>query len=59
MKNFFRVAFRNLFRQKAYSLFNLIGLSLGISCGLLLSLHIREELSYEKNFQNMIAFTGW
>jgi putative ABC transport system permease protein len=50
MKNFFKVAIRNIFRQKLYSLFNLVGLALGISCGLLLSLHIREELSYEKNF---------
>jgi putative ABC transport system permease protein len=50
MKNFFKVAFRNIFRQKLYSFFNLIGLALGISCGLLLSLHIKEELSYEKNF---------
>lgn len=50
MKNFFKVALRNIFRQKLYSLFNLVGLALGISCGLLLSLHIREELSYEKSF---------
>src|ERR1044071_2685530 len=50
MKNFFKVAIRNIFRQKLYSLFNLVGLALGISCGLLLSLHIREELSYEKAF---------
>jgi putative ABC transport system permease protein len=50
MKNFFKVAFRNIFRQKLYSFFNLIGLALGISCGLLLSLHIKEELSYEIDF---------
>ena len=50
MKIFFRLALRNIFRQKLYSFFNLIGLALGISCGLLLSLHIREELSYEKSF---------
>ena len=50
LKNFFKVASRNLFRQKAYSLLNLFGLSLGIFCGLLLTLHIREELSYERNF---------
>lgn len=50
MKSFFKVALRNVFRQKLYSLFNLAGLALGISCGLLLSLHIREELSYEKSF---------
>lgn len=50
IKNFFKLSFRNLFRQKAYSLFNLVGLSLGIACGLLLTLHIKQELSYEKSF---------
>ncbi len=50
VKNFFKVALRSLFRQRTYSLLNLFGLSLGIACGLLLTLHIREELSYEKDF---------
>ena len=50
LKNFIKVAFRNLFRQKTYSSLNLLGLSLGIACTLLLTLHIREELSYDKNF---------
>src|SRR4029453_3530044 len=50
LKNFFKVAVRNLFKQRSYSLFNLLGLSLGIACGLLLTLHIKEELSYEKSF---------
>src|SRR5450432_1756756 len=52
LRNYFKIAFRNLFRQKAYSLLNLMGLALGISCGLLLALHIKEELSYDKNFSN-------
>jgi putative ABC transport system permease protein len=50
LKNFFKVAIRNLLRQKAYSILNLLGLSLGIACTLLLTLHIKEELSYDKNF---------
>lgn len=49
-KNYFQTAWRNLFRQKTYSLFNLFGLAIGLSCGLLLTLHIKEELSYEKSF---------
>ena len=49
IKNYFKIALRNLFKQKVYSLFNLLGLSLGISCGLLLTLHIKEELSYDKD----------
>jgi putative ABC transport system permease protein len=50
LKNFFKVAGRNLLRHKTYSFLNVLGLSLGIACILLLSLHIREELSYDKNF---------
>jgi putative ABC transport system permease protein len=50
LKIFFKVAARNLFRQKGYNLLNMVGLSLGIACGLLLTLHIKEELSYEKDF---------
>jgi len=49
-RNYFKTAWRNLFRQKTYSLLNLFGLAIGISCGLLLTLHIKEELSYEKSF---------
>lgn len=48
--NYFKTAWRNLFRQRAYSLLNLFGLAIGLSCGLLLTLHIKEELSYEKSF---------
>ena len=50
LKNFLKVASRNLFRQKTYSILNVLGLSLGITCILLLCLHIREELSYDKDF---------
>ena len=50
LKNFLKVAARNILRQKTYSLLNVLGLSLGIACILLLSLHIREELTYDKNF---------
>ncbi len=50
LKNFFKVAGRNLLRHKTYSLLNVLGLSLGIACILMLSLHVKEELSYDKNF---------
>ncbi len=63
-RNYFKTAWRNLFRQRTYSLFNLLGLSLGISCALLLTLHIKEELSYEKGFSKheriyRFATTEW
>ena len=50
LKNFFVVATRNFIRQKTYSLLNLLGLALGIACILLLSLHVSQELSYDKAF---------
>ncbi|MFN8348322.1 MAG: ABC transporter permease, partial [Spirosomataceae bacterium] len=50
LQNYLKIALRNLSGQKVYSTFNLIGLALGLSCGLLLTLHIKEELSYEKDF---------
>ncbi|GGB17108.1 ABC transporter permease [Puia dinghuensis] len=50
LKNFLTVAIRNFFRQKTYSFLNVLGLSLGIACILLLGLHVKEELSYDKNF---------
>ncbi|HEX4851758.1 MAG TPA: ABC transporter permease, partial [Puia sp.] len=50
IKNFFIIAIRNFKKQKAFSFFNVLGLALGIACGLLLTSHIREELSYEKAF---------
>jgi putative ABC transport system permease protein len=64
IRNYFKTAWRNLFRQRTYSLFNLLGLSLGISCALLLTLHIKEELSYEKGFSKheriyRFATTEW
>jgi len=46
-KNYIKIAIRNLFRQKVYSLINIIGLAIGISCTILLTLWIVDELSYD------------
>lgn len=47
LKNYFTIALRNLSRSKAYSMINIFGLSLGISCCLLLSLYVQDEMSYD------------
>ncbi|MDO9576486.1 MAG: ABC transporter permease [Candidatus Cloacimonadales bacterium] len=46
-KNYFKIAFRNLIRQKGYSLINIIGLAIGIGCTILLTLWIVDELSFD------------
>lgn len=45
-KNYFKVAVRNLLRQKMYSFIKVGGFSLGIAVCLLISLFIRDEFSY-------------
>ena len=52
IKRFFIVFFRNLRRQKGYGSLNLIGLSMGIACSLLIFSWILYELSYDNFHQN-------
>ncbi len=51
-KNIFIVALRNLIRNKLYSLTNIIGLSIGISCTILILLWIFDEISYDRFHSN-------
>jgi len=47
-KNYIKTAWRNLIRDKAYVLINIIGLSVGIAASLIIGLYIFNELSYDK-----------
>ncbi|MCU0447078.1 MAG: ABC transporter permease [Microscillaceae bacterium] len=47
LKNYLKIAFRNLWNNKIYSFINLSGLALGITCCMLILLLIRHELSYD------------
>lgn len=46
--NYFKIAWRNLRRNKSYSLINTIGLSIGIASCLLIFLFVQDELSYDR-----------
>ena len=48
LKNFFKIAWRNLLRYKGFSLINILGLAIGIACCLLVTLFILDELSYDR-----------
>lgn len=52
LKNYLKVAFRNLLRFKTYSFINIAGLALGIACCLLILLYIQNELSYDRFNKN-------
>src|ERR1044072_2742302 len=50
IKSYFKIAWRNMMRHKAYSGINILGLSIGIAACLLILQYVSYELSYE-NFQ--------
>ena len=52
IKNYFNVALRNLQKHKFYSLLNVLGLSIGLACFMLISLFIKDELSYDKFYED-------
>ncbi len=52
IKNYFKIAFRNLMKHKFISGINLFGLTIGITCCLLILAYILHELSYDKYHQN-------
>src|SRR5688572_27942483 len=47
-KNYFRTAYRNLLRHKAFSFINIAGLTLGLTACLLIGLFVYDELQYDK-----------
>jgi len=51
-KNYIKVAFRNFIKQKSYSLITIFGLSVGITCCLLIMLYVKQELSYDRFYPN-------
>lgn len=48
IRNYFKVAFRNLWKNKGYSAINIIGLAVGLATCLLILLYVWDELSYDK-----------
>ena len=48
IKNYIKIAFRNITKHKLNSFLNTVGLSLGIACSLIIFFHVSDELSYEK-----------
>jgi putative ABC transport system permease protein len=48
LKNYVKVAFRNLFRNKLYSFLNITGLAIGLACSILLLFYIQDELSFDR-----------
>lgn len=52
IRNYFKTTFRNLWKNKGYSLLNIGGLAVGIACAALILLWVEDELTYNHYFSN-------
>ena len=52
LKNYCRLAWRSLKKNKLFSLINMTGLSIGLSCCMLLVIYIAHERSFDKGYKN-------
>lgn len=50
--NYFKIAWRNIVKSKGFSVINIVGLAAGITCFLLISLYVLDELSYDRFYKN-------
>ena len=48
LKNYLKIAWRNLIKNKVFSFINIAGLAIGLSCFLLITLYVMDELSFDK-----------
>ena len=52
-KNYIKVAWRNLVKNRVFSLINITGLATGLACFILIAIYVLDELSYDKFYQNV------
>lgn len=61
IRNYLKQTWRSLVKNKTYSVLNIVGLSVGLTCFTLIALWINDELSYDKfntNYDRIVRLTG-
>src|SRR5215212_7258871 len=51
-KNYLKTTFRNLWKNKTYSLINIVGLAIGTLCCLYILLYVEDQYSYDRHHVN-------
>lgn len=51
-KNYFKIAFRNLWKNKGFTFINIAGLAIGLACFILIAMYVVDELSYDRFYPN-------
>jgi predicted permease len=52
IKNYLKIAFRNIIRHKAFAAINIAGLAIGMACSIFILLWVQNELSYDRFNKN-------
>lgn len=51
-RTYFKIAYRNIIKDKAYSIINISGLAIGLAASILILLWVQNELSYDRFHEN-------
>ncbi len=51
LQNYFKIAWRNLLKNKVFSFINIIGLATGLACAFLIYLWVNDELNVDKFYE--------
>lgn len=52
MSNYFKSSFRNLYKNRGYSLLNIVGLAVGVACASLIFLWVEDEVTFDHDVPN-------
>ena len=52
LKNYLKIAYRHISRNKLYPAINILGLAIGLTCTILIGLFVQNELSFDKHHEN-------
>ena len=52
LSSYLKLALRSLMRQKLYALVQIAGLGIGLACSMLIGIHVRYELGYDRQFRH-------
>jgi len=58
LKNYIKIAWRNITRNKGYALINILGLAVGLACCILIAQYVQDELSYDNFHKKPVYFVG-
>jgi len=70
LRNYLKIAFRNLWKQRIFSTINVLGLAVGMACCFLIVQYVQHERSYDQfhanldrlyriNYQAIFAFNSY